>query len=66
MYTLILTLVLIANHGAESSVEVDSIDGFETQARCQLAADAWIAQQNTIKPAYVRVMPKALCVRKTD
>lgn len=66
MYTLVLTFILIASHSSDSAVSIEHIDGFDSLERCQLAGNAWIAQQKTIRPSYVTVMPKALCVRKSN
>ncbi|WAX21890.1 hypothetical protein [Stenotrophomonas phage RAS14] len=64
MYTLILTLMLVAPHSYESSASIHNVDGFKSEAGCLAAGNAWIAQQKNRKYTYQIINAHALCVKQ--
>jgi hypothetical protein len=64
MYTLILTLMLVAPYSYESSSAMLNVEGFKSEAGCLAAGNAWIAQQKAKKYTYQTITANALCVKQ--
>lgn len=64
MYSLILTLVVLAGHSDRSSTSMAVVDGFATQQQCLSAARVWLNQHKGDEGVmtYMRLRARATCV----
>lgn len=65
MYTLILTVALLAqNNYRDSAVAITHIDGFKSHEACLAAGDEWLKRQKKDATLTITREAQALCIRK--